>query len=115
MEKVLEFVPMVIVMSYILFVGFLFLFKDFRNILFESHKEVGDSSKYSWTRVMGTLIISSSIIVIFYQMLSGAELSYGLITSMISISMGGKVAQKRVEQGKSLFGMFKKEDSVVTG
>lgn len=100
MEKLILYSPFIIISLYLLGIVSMMLYSNGRNTFFEAHKE---TSNYSWTRVAGTFLISSAIVLAFAQVLGGKEPNLALITAMITVAVGGKVAQKRVENSDSLF------------
>lgn len=104
MHKLLLYSPFIIISLYVVGIVVLMLHTKTRNTIFEAHKE---SSDYSWTRVAGTFLISSAIVIAFAQILGNKEPNIVLISSMLAVAMGGKVVQKRAENGGNIFTMNK--------
>jgi len=107
MEKIILYSPFIVITLYVIGIVAMLLYTNGRNTFFEAHKE---SSDYSWTRVAGTFLISSAIVIAFAQILGNKEPNIALISSMIAVAIGGKVVQKRAENGDSLFTLNKNKD-----
>lgn len=101
MTTILKYAPYMVIFISLLFAIFTIVnSKNLRKVILESHKE---KSEYSWTRVMGSVIVFSAVVIAMAQSihaLNGEEVSITLVISMLGIAIGGKVAQKRNEKGE---------------
>ncbi len=101
MEVIIKYSPIILIGIYLITILItLIKSNQIRGKVVEAHRE---DSPYSWTRMMGTFLVVSAVIIAFVQLLMGEEMNITLISAMLTIAFGGKIIQKKNENGESVF------------
>lgn len=93
-QAVVSNAPFFIIVAYCFLLMLLFVSSTFRSRFADAHRE---KSLNSWIRYMGTFVILSAIVIAIAQVAGNKEVNFPLVTTMLGIAFGGKVAQKHIE------------------
>ncbi|BAV39244.1 hypothetical protein BPT24_119 [Tenacibaculum phage pT24] len=99
-EFIKQHIHYILVLGYFVYLMVIFRSKELRKNFLQAHKE---KSEYSWTRFMGTFIVTTAMVIALTSLLMGKEANVTLISLMLATAFGGKVLQKRTENGESIF------------
>lgn len=94
LRLLVENAPFLVVITYSILLLLLFLSSAFRHNFSDSHKH---NTLNSWIRYMGSFVVISAVVIALAQVAGNKEINYAVVTTMLTIAFGGKVAQKHVE------------------